>query len=207
MRKALIGTIAIMAALGFVSAAQATTLFEIDANPSGAKLLLTKAKDSASSTGTVVTTDDVGIAVVGNSDFADGFSTITPVKGGTLTELTFTPVNGDAFASFSFRGQDEVANQTIDVIIQDNQGHAPETFMFTVSKPNEDFGRLGIIAAVPGETIKSVEIMNSGGFEEAKQFEFDLTPVPEPGAWLMMIAGLGLLGAALRVKGTNLVEA
>lgn len=214
MRKTLTEIIASIAVLGFASSAQATALFEVDTNPSGTKLFLDRATDASSSFGNVISTDDVAISASGNADFKNGFSTIKPVKDGLLTTLTFTPTNPNAFGSFSFRGQDLDAGQVIDVIIQDNQGHAPVTITFTEGKANQDFTREGIIAAMPGETIKSIELVDSGGFKEAKQFEFDAadptavpaadpTAVPEPATWLMMLAGIFGLGAMTRAARRN----
>jgi hypothetical protein len=197
-----IGAAALAAAAGFAGTAQAVTFFQVDPNPSGLKLYLDSQKDAASSSGSVVTKDDVGIAAVGDADFANGFSSISPVKGGTLTDITFTPVDADAFSGFSFRGQDLDAGQTIDVIVQDAQGHAPETFAFTIGNANQDFSRMGIIASLAGETIKSVELVNSGGFKEAKQFEFisatGAPGIPEPASWSMLLVGFGAVGWAAR---------
>lgn len=176
----------------------ANATFMVDQNPSGTKLFLTSAKDAAMSTGTVITPDDVAISVMGNADFASGFSTIKPVKGGSLTDLIFTPNNPNEFNSFSFRGQNLVANQTIDVIVTDNQGDAPQTIPFTFGNANQDFARSGIVSR-DGETIKSVELVNDGGFKEAKQFEFDIAgSVPEPTTWALMIVGVGMVGFAAR---------
>ena len=181
------------------SCATATAFFQIDANPGGVNLFMDAAKNASGSFGTVVNNDDVAVAALGNSDFANGFSTVKPVKIGSLTELLFTPVDPNAFSSFSFRGQDILAGQTIDVTVQDNQGHAAETFHFLQGDANQDFAREGILSAIAGETIKWVRISNSGGFEEAKQFEFDLAgSVPEPAIWAMMLVGFGAIGSTLR---------
>lgn len=209
MRKILIEIFASIAVLGFASSAQAAMLFEVDPNPGGTALKIVDGKDLASSFGTVIMTDDVAISVSGNADFSNGDSTIKPVKNGLLTSLTFTPTNPNEFDSFSFRGQDLVAGQVIDVIIQDNQGNAPQTITFTEANADQDFPRQGIIAAISGETIKSIELVDSGGFKMAKEFEFDVAAaaIPEPGTWLLMIAGFGLLGASLRRKETSPVKA
>lgn len=216
MRKFLVGMAATALAMGGITtSSQAVVLFQVEASPGGTHLMLTKAKDASSSTGSVLSTDDVAIAVTGNADFADGFSTIKPSTDVKLTMLTFTPTDANAFDSFSFRGQDLVAGQVIDVIIQDNQGNAPVTLSFTEGNANQDFTRDGIIAALNGETIKSIEISNSGGFKEAKEFEFDQAGVvinplggaPEPATWLMLIAGFGLVGAATRYRRINLIKA
>lgn len=152
----------------------------------------------------------MAISVTQNADFASGFSNVVPVKKAALTTLIFTPTNPNEFNGFSFRGQDLAANQEIDVIIQDNQGNAPQTIKFTEGGANQDFTRDGIIAALTGETIKSVELYNSGGFKEAKQFEFDqviTNGVPEPSTWAIMLVGFGGLGVALRQRRRGLATA
>jgi hypothetical protein len=205
---------AAVAALGASQAAHATSFFTIDPNPGGAKLFLDSAKNSASSNGTVVTADDVAISATGNADFASGFSTIKPIKDGSLTTLVFTPVDPNEFDAFSFRGQDLLAGQVIDVTVQDNQGDAAETFQFTEGNASQDFARIGIAALDGTHSIQSVTIYNSGGFKEAKQFEFGCVTatadcpfgggggggggVPEPASWALMLIGVGGMGAALR---------
>jgi len=181
------------------------------------KLFLTKADDKFGSTGSVDSPDDVTISVKGKSDFANGFSNIKPADDDVkLKELVFTPVNGDAFSGFTFRGQDEEKNQSIELIVTDNQGDAPEDFFFTEPKANKDFGSLGISAIDPTvNTIRSIELINSGGFKEAKQFtftdsEFSVTggPTPEPATWATMLLGIGLVGGTLRVaRRTRAAEA
>ncbi|HEV2651244.1 MAG TPA: PEPxxWA-CTERM sorting domain-containing protein [Rhizomicrobium sp.] len=206
MRKFLLGVAAASVALfGLTASANAVIFFKVEPNPGGTKLFLDLAKDSTTSKGTVVTNDDVTITTNAAADFASGFSTIKPAsKDFLLTTLTFTPTDPTEFNSFSFRGQDLVADQVIDVTILDNFGNST-LIAFTEGKANQDFARQGIIAAVSGETIKSVTLFNSGGFKEAKQFEFNLVGqtggIPEPAVWLMMIAGFGLVGAAMRSRG------
>ena len=167
-------------------------------------LKVSDGKGLTASTGTVVTTDDVGIKVTNASDFSNGFATIKPIKKGSLTDLIFTPVSDTAFDGFSFRGQDDAGTadkpQIIDVTVTDQNGIS-ELFKFTETKTSADFDRIGIIDSLAGETIKSVEIYNSGGFKEAKQFEFDqvqASGTPEPATWAMMLVGFGGLGVTLR---------
>jgi hypothetical protein len=187
-------------ALGLASASHAATLFAVDTNPSQTTALnLDNASGITSGFGTVVLTDDVAVTTTGSSDFSSGNATIKP-SGGSLTDIVFTPTNDLAFNAFSFRGQDLAANQIIDLIVTDQSG-ASESFAFSVAKANQDFTRMGIIAAMTGETIKSIELINSGGFKEAKLFAFGVVPaagVPEPAAWASMLLGFGAIGAAMR---------
>jgi hypothetical protein len=190
-----------LAAMSVASASHAVTLFKVDPNPSGTAVKLDNIKNSTTDSGTVVKTDDVSILVAGKSDFAGGDATIKPSSDVKLTDLIFTPKSDTAFNGFSFRGQDLSKNQTIDVIVTD-QSNATQTFMFTVADKSKDFAAFGIIADLANETIKSVEIQNSGGFKEAKQFEFavvrPVSGVPEPASWAMMLVGFGAAGAAIR---------
>jgi hypothetical protein len=183
----------------FAAPGHATALFGVDPNPGGTQLNLDNAKDVTDDAGMVVSKDDVMILVTGASDFAGGNATIKPSGSAPLTDLIFTPVDPTEFDSFSFRGQDNEADQAIDVIVTDQAGQT-ESFTDTVAKANQDFTRFGVIALQPGETIKSVELQNSGGFKQAKQFDFDLAPIPEPSTWAMMLLGAGAVGAALRGK-------
>lgn len=158
--------------------------FIIDPNPDGTKFYNGDAlKNVSSFTGTVGgqhSGPEVTVTTVGNVDTGAGFSTIKPVKDGTLTSLTFTPADGNLFDDFSFRGQ-LMAAGTITLTVHDNQGDAPQTFTFTISKANADFDRIGIEAvAGSGETIKSVTLTNAG-FEEQKQNEFSFAPGQGPG--------------------------
>lgn len=200
-------SIGITAALALAVSAVATAshaTFIIDPNPSNkiALNLNEVSKKNAATTdfGSVLAANDVAITVNTPSAFSSGAATII-ANTGTLTTLTFTPVNPNAFSDFSFRGQDLVANQVIDVTVQDNQGGAAQTFTFQEGGANQDFTRNGIIS-LDGETIKSVTISNSGGFKEAKQFAFSPAIVPEPATWGLMMLGSALAGAAIRRRRT-----
>jgi len=174
--------------------------FMIDPNPTGEKLFIDNANKNVDSfvgiVGSNVSGPLVDVTTVGNVDTGSGFSNITPVKGGTLTSLTFTPKDGSLFNDFGFRGQ-LLAAGTVTVTVLDNQGGAPQSFDFNVVKANQDFGTLGI-TAIPGtgETIKSVTVSALGGFKEEKQNI--LSAVPEPGTYAMLGLGVGLLGIVLR---------
>lgn len=193
--------VAVALALVFGAAGAAVAdPFVIDNNDAGAKLFLNSAKDAASSTGNVGSQSGpiVNIDVSGNADFANGFANIKPSDDHLLTTITFTPADANAYASFSFRGQDVADNATIQVFITDNQGDPTQEIDFFQDKANQDFGAFGI-AATGSQTIKSVELFNATGFKEGKQFEFDLAAgVPEPATWAMLIFGVGMVGFAAR---------
>jgi len=189
---------AIVASIALATPSHAS-LFMIDPAPTvgGVALNLDNAKNVSSFSG-LVNTDVVNITTIGHVDAASGNATIKPIKDSLLTTLTFTPVDGNLFNAFSFRGQLLVAG-TIDVTVQDNQGHASELFEFVIGKANQDFDRIGIIAAVAGETIKSITISDDRGFKESKQFEFAVASgVPELSTWAMMIIGFGGVGLQMR---------
>jgi len=174
-----------------------------DPNPGGVKIYFDKANKNVSDFVGFVGANNssaphVAIHTTGNVDTGSGFSTIKPTnKNTSLTQLIFTPENPNLFADFSFRGQlNRAANGTVTVVVQDNQGHAPQTFTIT-GLGNGDFARQGIIS-LDGETIKSVTLISD--FKEVKQIEFSFARgVPDNGATVMLLgAALGALGIARR---------
>jgi hypothetical protein len=173
--------------------------FRVDLTPDGEKFYNGDAqKDVFSFIGNVGgqhSGPTVAVTSVGAVDTGAGFSTIKPIKGGSLTSLIFTPTDGNLFDDFSFRGQlEKGANGTVIVTVQDNQGHAAQSFTFTGLGKNADFSRIGI-EAVPGtgETIKSITLTSV--FKEEKQNEFSFAAVPEPAFYqLSALLGLGGLG-------------
>lgn len=189
--------LAVGVCLGWTGSVRAN--FIIDPNPDGTKFYNGDAlKDVSSFTGTVGgqhSGPEVTVTTIGNVDTGAGFSTIKPVKDGTLTSLTFTPADGNLFDDFSFRGQ-LVDAGSVTVTVHDNQGDPAQTFVFSGLPKDADFDRIGIVAvAGSGETIKSVTL-TSAGFEEQKQNEFSFAagpvggPLPAPASiW----SGAGLL--------------
>jgi hypothetical protein len=210
MNKGLVGAAgALIFAIGFAASAQAAEFMvdpSVDTN--ALKLKLTEAKYPTSTTGNVdsVTppSDKVNVSTDVSAEFASGWSTIKP-HDDTLKTITLDPVDDTVFNGFSFRGQDLKANQDIVLTVYDETGVYSETFTFNVPTKNQDFARVGIIAT-GSDTISKIVLYNSGGWKEGKQYEFKaLTgvngtggPTPEPAAWIIMIAGFGLLGTMLR---------
>src|SRR5207249_7765362 len=123
----------------------ARATFMVDPDPGGEKLFIDVANKNVSDFEGFVGANNsgvphVGIHTTGNVNTGSGFATIKPSKGGSLTELVFTPENSNLFADFSFRGQlNEGANGTVTVTVQDNQGGATQTFILTDLGTNSDF--------------------------------------------------------------------
>jgi len=181
--------------------------FLVATNPSGEMFFNGDANKNVSSfTGTVGgqhSGPEVTVTTIGNVDTGAGFSNITPVKGGSLTSLTFTPADANLFGDFSFRGQlNAGAGGTVLLTVQDNQGDAPQVIPFTGLGSNADFNRVGIVAAPgSGETIKSVTLVSD--FKEEKQNEFSFAAaIPEPQTYAMLGLGLALLAVATRRRNT-----
>jgi hypothetical protein len=205
--------IAAVLAVGLAGSAQAVSFFQIDPNPGGAKLNLTGAKDTLSSVGSVINYGDVATLGNANVDYAHGYANITPVAGSELTSLLFTPVDPHAFNGFSFRGQAHVDNTILNIMVKDHQGHAAETFSFTIPEAHQSFGRIGIFSSIPGESIEWVQIFSGPGFElhDIDHIDFNIgngaDAIPEPASWAMMVAGFGIVGAAMRRRKVTTVSA
>jgi hypothetical protein len=154
--------------------------------------------------GTAVTVDTIG-----NVDTGAGFATITPIKGGTLTSLTFTPADDTLFTDFSFRGQLAPAGFTgvIDVTWTDSNNVSGTVAFTGVPGPNSDFDRLGIVST--DETLKSVVVATAAGesFKEFKQVQFSAASIPpsipEASTWAMMLFGFLGLGYASYRRSTS----
>jgi hypothetical protein len=198
---------AALAAGSFVGTAHATFVVDTSCGQSmcaaGTKMFIDSANKNVSTFGAAVSGNAITVDTTGNVDTGSGFATIKPTKGGTLTDLIFTPASDTLFNDFSFRGQLEKSGftGTIDVIWTDSTG-GTGTIPFTVSKPNADFNRLGIVS-LDGELLKSVEIMTPGSesFKEVKQVEFSFAtpPVPAPASAAVLMTGLlGLLVTSRR---------
>jgi hypothetical protein len=162
-------------------------------------LIDTANKDVPTFTGTVEGAA-VTVDTTGNVDTGSGFATISPIKGGTLTDLIFTPASDTLFSDFSFRGQLESSGftGTVDVTWTDSSGMSGMIAFTDVKGPNADFDRLGIVST-DGETLKSVEVSTPGSesFKEFKQAEFS-SAIPELSTWALMLLGFaGLSYAAL----------
>src|ERR1700750_3104793 len=114
----------------------ANATFMVDPNPSGEMMFIDVAnKDVSDFEGFVGANNSgaphVDIHTTGNVNTGSGVANIKQVKGGSLTELTFTPENPDLFADFSFRGQLLTdAGGTVNVSVTDNLGNT-QTFAFT----------------------------------------------------------------------------
>src|SRR6476660_7477421 len=180
-----------VAALTGALTLSASASFNTDPDPGGSKLFIDVAnKDVTDFEGFVGANNSsaphVDIHTTGPVDTGSGFANIKPVKDGSLTQLIFTPENGNLFADFSFRGQlNDAANGTVMLSVQDNQGNPAQIFVFTGLGGPNDFARQGIIS-LDGETIQSVTLTSD--FKEVKQIEFSGAGVvvPDSGATAML---------------------
>jgi hypothetical protein len=206
LRSAVFAT-AVGVALGAPGAAHATFIIDLSCGESkcagGTDFKNDSAnKDVSTFTGTVGghAGTDVTVDTIGNIDSGAGFSTITPIKGGTLTSLTFTPADDTLFTDFSFRGQLNPVGDTgvINVTWTDSLGTSDTLTFNDIPGPDKDFNRLGIVST--DEFLKSVVITTAAGesFDEFKQVQFSAASIPpsipEASTWAMMLAGFAGLG-------------
>ena len=207
LRSAVFAT-AVGVALGLPGAAHATFVLDTSCGESHCAGGTDFKNDSANHdvstfTGTVGGHAGTAITVttIGNIDTGAGFSTITPIKGGTLTDLIFTPADQTLFEDFSFRGQLNPVGDTgvITVKWTDSLGTTGTVVFNGVPGPDKDFNRLGIISH-DGETLRSVEVFTAAGesFNEFKQVQFSAAgippSIPETATWAMMLLGFAGIG-------------
>ena len=207
LRSAFFAT-AVGVALGVPGAAHATFVLDTSCGEShcagGTDFKNDSAnKDVSTFTGTVGGHAGTAITVTttGNIDSGAGFSTITPIKGGTLTDLIFTPADSTLFEDFSFRGQLNPVGDTgvITVKWTDSLGTTGTVVFNGVPGPDKDFNRLGIIS-LDGETLAKVEVFTAAGesFNEFKQVQFSAAgippSIPETATWAMMLLGFSGIG-------------
>jgi hypothetical protein len=126
-----------------------------------------------------------------------------PATGTTFTSVTFTPLPGLDYTSFSTRGQLNL-DGTVSITVTDLVG---QTFTF-VEKASQDFTTIGVEALFgTGEFIKSVTVSTSNdSFQSVKQidFGFAVAAIPEASTWAMMILGfMGVGFMAYRRKSQN----
>jgi len=196
--KYIVSIVALTAALTLSARAN----FIVDQNPDGVKMDIDDHNSGVTDFEGFVganhpTAPHVDVHTTGKVTTGSGFANIKPVHGETLTQLIFTPENGNLFNGFSFRGQlERAAGGIVTAVVVDNLGNS-QTFTFT-GLGNGDFQPQGIIS-LDGETIKSVTLISN--FKEVKQIEWIDAPAqaPDGGTTVMLLgAALGTLGMARR---------
>lgn len=92
-------------------------------------------------------------------------------------------------------------------VTNDPSGQLPGYRLANIAPNAVDFAALAGIYATVNTTqliqtrpIRATSALMIDGFEEVESVTF----IPEPGTWAMMIAGFGLVGAAMRRRGTGM---
>lgn len=137
---------------------------------------------------------------------SNGFATIS-AQDGFLNDITIT-APGYWFDDLIFSvNLSPNANSDLSVTAKDKTGG---TNTFTNWATQQDWvngeNRI-LVLSTGGNLMQSVTITSQlgfqslGGLDSLKQTEISgVTPVPEPGSWAMLLAGLGVVGLAARRK-------
>lgn len=120
-----------------------------------------------------------------------GGSGQSQIVGDDLNRLSYYLTQGALFNDTEFKISGET--DTITFTVVDNTG---KDWVFD----GEDIPSSGFVGfqGIDGQLIRSVSftVDNGGTFDEFRQLR--LTVIPEPASWAMMVAGFGLIGAAMR---------
>jgi hypothetical protein len=184
--------VGLAAGLTAASGAQAAKLFQIETSFHETPLTMTPALDTTSTTGRVLAKNDFTVTTNANANFTG--DTITPAGSALITSVVFTPANPIEFTDFAFRGEQLFGGKTFELMVTDQNG-ATQDFSLSAIK-----SRQGIDAARSGIWIKSVDLVSPTGFKLVQELSFGTfsAPVPEPGAWAMLIVGFAGMGGLLR---------
>jgi hypothetical protein len=181
------------------------------ATPASATIVLAKASDfqgeivlidgAVGDTGSTIlghtNITHVGVTYDGNGETLEvlgtGQSQLSGDGDGLLNGMSYYLTDGGLFDLTEFKISDPTS--TITFTVTDNEG---EVFTFD----NVDLASSGFIAfrGEDGQLIRNVSFLvdNGGTFEEFRQLRLDVTPIPEPATWAMMLTGFGLIGGAIR---------
>lgn len=141
-------------------------------------------------------------------DAANGFATIKSANDAYINNITIT-TPGYWFEGLIFSLKlAPKANDDLTITAKDRTGGA-DSFANWTTLDNWVNGQNRILVqSTPGNLLQSVTIDSiygsegvSGGLYQLKQTEiYGVTPVPEPETYAMLLAGLGLIGFAVRRK-------
>ena len=202
MRKILFAGAALVVAFGSQAASAATII-----SCGGASSCITDTDNVLldSATGVMVGTGETNTTPAASVEFtsttdllnldASGQATISAVDE-VLNSLTFTLLGGAIFERAEFNLFNGAANP-LSVTIMTNTGSS-ETFDIANANGANRFG----VTAGAGEALSSVTFTSAVGFDSLRQLRIGgvSTPgaIPEPGTWLMLLVGFGLLGGVMR---------
>jgi PEP-CTERM motif len=141
----------------------------------------------------------INITTPTNTATGSGNAIIVPAasNGTDFQSVTFTPIAGLDYTSFSTRGQLNTAG-IVGITVTDN---FDQTFFFSEQKSADWQPPIGVEAVTgSGEFIKSITVFVTGdvSFQSVKQIDFGfattVAPVPEASTWSMMILGFAGVG-------------
>lgn len=134
----------------------------------------------------------------GNQEIRQDFAAVV---GSSISEISFwlrhPTMNAGAFVSLFYA--DNTSSDDLVITHTDGWEFFDITYLMDTSKLLVGFSIFGYSSTGVGDITRLDDLVIDGRFADPIP---NPDPVPEPSAWALMLAGFGLLGAALRTRRT-----
>ena len=124
--------------------------------------------------------------------YGGDFLAAGPSSGNNSATLSFVG-GGVSYVSFLWGSPDTYNQLTVDTT-QGNLSFTASSLGFSVTNGNQAFSQYVQFSALGSAMITGLVFTNAPAIDAFETANFSVTPVPEPGTYALMIAGLGVVG-------------